>query len=724
MQVLSCYEHCGFFNLIFPKAEGGTLKELLSGDLPERFQTEQEVTAALVGLCSAIRTVHFFISSEHELQLIGCHRDLKPANIFIEGSKFILGDFGLAKLKETSEGSDTSWRTVFPEYTPPECWRSVGDSDHPIIRRSSDIWSLGCIMAEVITYLQYGQKGVEDFYDSRKFDEGNKTRHRFHQGGKANPAVSAWLEEWENSASKTQQMLGHLLRRMLDIEPKSRLNAQEVESHMQFIAIYSACSPIQVLYDEVCRKNGSLQAILEKTRFESWKSACCSLNVDANGAWPYWEETDQYDSVQATLQGVYTELQVVVGDCQSPKSRIFHHLQQLNTILINHLGKESRIRARDYLDIQMASLEDLQGLSQTRFDDANGTEADRFRMLAAIRVMTDIVQKHPSTTQAIDRKHFTYQAVIGDFEICGLPGRSDEASRKVVVEHKMYQGHHGDQNVALELHERLSNIAALIKKANCFTENDQFRVLRCAGFYQDPTALSCGLVYYFPASSPDMTMTTLHSGLEMSQKEQRYQPALEERFQIAHMLASTVAQFHKTKWLHRSISSFNVAFFYQGKNHRGWLQGIKKPFFLGFLYSRSNELKFTEGTTENEDHRRYQHPAYLKAGKGYTQEYDYYSLGLVLLELGMWKTVRQLAQRNQPEGGRSKPLQHYLLESCVTRLDLSMGRRYRQVVKRCLQGDFEVPSGAKEGNEQFAALHLKFSTLVVEQLAKCLFLGT
>lgn len=694
------------------------------GKLPGQFRAEQEVTAALSGLCTAIRIVHCFISSEHDLELIGCHHDLKPDNILIEGSRFILADFGLAKLKASSEGSGTPWRAVHPHYAPPECWKSAGNPDHPIIHRSSDIWSLGCIVSEVTTYLQDGHEGCQTFYASRQFDEGVRTSYRFHRGGKAEPAVIAWLDAQENSTSKVQQMLGLLVGSMLDIGPERRPDAQVVESKMQFIAIYSACRPIQDLYDEVCTKSGSVQGILERTRFESWKSACCLLNVDANEGSPHWGDADRYDTVQATLQEVHRELHVVVNECQNPKSRIFHPLQQLNTVLINQLGKESRIHSREHLDVRMTSFEDWEDLSQTRFDGVNVEEADRFRMLAAIRVMTDIVQKHPFKGQAIDRKQLTYVELIGDFEICRLSGTSGEAGGKVVVEYKMYQGHHGDEAIATELHERLSNIAALIKKANTLTGNDQFKVLRCAGFYQDPKALSCGVVYHFPGSSPDLTMTTLHSALEMSQENNQYQPPLEERFRVAHTLAASVAHFHKTKWLHRSISSFNIAFFHQSTSKRGWLQGVSKPFFLGFLYSRNNDMRFTEGTTDNEDHRRYQHPAYLEAGKGYRQEYDYYSLGLVLLELGLWRTIGQLAKRNQPIDGRSRPLHRYLLDSCVERLDRSMGSRYRQVVRRCLQSKFEVPSEIGEGNEHFAALHLNFSRLVVEQLAKCLFSST
>ena len=79
------------------------------------------------------------------------HRDLKPANILlkIDGSRVqakIL-DFGLAKFTDQSTGADklTSTGDVLgsPPYMSPEQWK--GQCDH-----RSDIYSLGCIMYEVL----------------------------------------------------------------------------------------------------------------------------------------------------------------------------------------------------------------------------------------------------------------------------------------------------------------------------------------------------------------------------------------------------------------------------------------------------------------------------------------------------------------------------------------------------------------------------------------------
>jgi serine/threonine protein kinase len=79
------------------------------------------------------------------------HRDLKPANILLKISSGNIQakilDFGLAKFIDSSAGGDklTSTGDVLgsPPYMSPEQWK--GQADH-----RSDIYSLGCIMYEVL----------------------------------------------------------------------------------------------------------------------------------------------------------------------------------------------------------------------------------------------------------------------------------------------------------------------------------------------------------------------------------------------------------------------------------------------------------------------------------------------------------------------------------------------------------------------------------------------
>jgi serine/threonine-protein kinase len=80
------------------------------------------------------------------------HRDLKPENIYVvpdpavaAGERVKVLDFGLAKLGNTCH---TQMNTVFgtPRYMSPEQCRSATQIDH-----RSDIYSLGCILFELVT---------------------------------------------------------------------------------------------------------------------------------------------------------------------------------------------------------------------------------------------------------------------------------------------------------------------------------------------------------------------------------------------------------------------------------------------------------------------------------------------------------------------------------------------------------------------------------------------
>ena len=72
------------------------------------------------------------------------HRDIKSANIFLTkewGCK--LGDMNVSKLADANGLNYT--QTGTPYYASPEVWR-----DEPYDFKS-DIWSLGCVVYEMIT---------------------------------------------------------------------------------------------------------------------------------------------------------------------------------------------------------------------------------------------------------------------------------------------------------------------------------------------------------------------------------------------------------------------------------------------------------------------------------------------------------------------------------------------------------------------------------------------
>ncbi|MCJ1234523.1 hypothetical protein MMC14_002484 [Varicellaria rhodocarpa] len=406
------------------------------------------------------------------------------------------------------------------------------------------------------------------------------------------------------------------------------------------------------MYEEVCLQTKSVQADLERTRFDSWVFACVHSQYDSSNDCPgKWIEDFNYSFATERLGQVQAGLRNIIDGCKNLRSPIFQPLHQLNNLLLNHLNGIPKVRAQTWLDMQVmrivSNLHIVPQPSGIDLDDARVSLAHKLSMFAAIKSVIEVSQERLDHEALISSDQLKEIKRVGDFKISCFTDNSWEAEERVIVESKTYQAYHGDKGTATELHERLENITMLLKEANNAAGEDDFRVLPCGGFFQDPTTHSYGILYEFPTAATVQHFITLHAALENSRYTPELQPSLEERFQLVRDLSASVLHFHKVSWLQKSISSFNVGFFHP--KEKPWLHGIGKPFFLGFLYSRHNGLgAFTEGPAEDAAHQNYQHPEYRKTKLRYRAEYDYYSLGFVLLEIGLWKSLGEIATLARP----------------------------------------------------------------------------
>ena len=222
-----------------------------------------------------------------------------------------------------------------------------------------------------------------------------------------------------------------------------------------------------------------------------------------------------------------------------------------------------------------------------------------------------------------------------------------------------------------------------------------------ADYYHDVIKHSFGIVYYFPPrqpkpslSVPDIEKPRNLRDIILKIRSRTQRPSLDQVFSIALKLVNVVLTIHKASWFHKNISLYNVIFF--PDRFSSIAEAITKPYFIGFSYSRLNlESAFTQGPSK---HLEYQHPEYLSGRTRFRQQYDYYSVGLVLLELSLWLPLEVITKDIR---GSPTEMLNVLLEKEVPKLKTYMGSAYEDAVVACLKGNFGGSSNPAEVRETF-----------------------
>lgn len=174
--------------LMFPWAEGGNL-----GGYWQDFQLQARDRCHVlwqlrqfVGICSALTELH-----NRNVR----HGDLKPENILWfdpknNGGILQIADLGLATFHKKEEdtrnrqGMPTQTPSGTSRYEPPEMDEKRNSQDPR--SRQYDIWSLGCIVFELLLWLAYGPSDITIFrnntpYFWQKHNRGGKNEYVVHE---------------------------------------------------------------------------------------------------------------------------------------------------------------------------------------------------------------------------------------------------------------------------------------------------------------------------------------------------------------------------------------------------------------------------------------------------------------------------------------------------------------------------------------------------------------
>jgi serine/threonine protein kinase len=194
--------------------------EKLDRSDPDSCHKEHMISLSESSVClvSALRYIHL-----HGIK----HMDIKPQNILVENAaglgssntqlhkkKMFLCDFGIAHLFESQDASKTdSYFGRTPKYAAPEV------ACNEVHGRTADIFSLGCVFAEMNTV--FSTLPLSDF-DEYRLDDSNAKPYN-----ETIPRCQTWLERLENMEISTATVA-----LMMEKDPSQRPRLKGPKHHI------------------------------------------------------------------------------------------------------------------------------------------------------------------------------------------------------------------------------------------------------------------------------------------------------------------------------------------------------------------------------------------------------------------------------------------------------------------------------------------------------------
>lgn len=673
--LVGCYTWRSKHNLISPYISGGTLRDFLQRDKSTEI-SRKDIFCALSGLASAVWALHEFIAEDIDARLKGHHQDLKPENILVDGMRFILADFGLSSMKELSSKSDTPFKGRTGYCQAPEC----SDLDPPYheheTTRPADIFALGCVTLDVLVYLLDGAGGVSRFEKARKFERPPFSYSLFHNGSSPNKAVVDQLEKVSTEdASSSMIEVVQLTRHMLEISPSHRPTAAQVTCRLYLCTFKAYSEDIFKLFDRLPR---TPEVFVERARFSGWliyqdvdhflSMSCATSTLSV------------FESATQLLRQMLDELVAISNRSNIPDHRSLLEIRTMNTQLLNKLSPDRRSKARDHVaSVVLAKMPSLVATERVAGDSPLGNH--RLVQMAEVKQLVNQIEGDvdpPSSANTIRMclKSEYSEKVINNLKIAEFTRSDDSESKLLLLESIQYE----DMVSYKKLWPRVQALChALSTKSSDF----QLRTPPFFALCDNRDEFSWEILLECPrkamhAQELPITLQTLLRKPKMS-----YSPPLDHRVGLAFHLAESLAAFHDVGWFHKNLVPSNIIF--SPAKDQDHLVNLCDPYICGFRYSRDT-AGFTDGPLQDRPYHQHHHPDYISKGSGsfktFIQPYDWYSLGILLIEIGLWRTIDTVVSPYHTKTRHDFTAQ--LIRDHLPHLSFFVGTVYVEVVRFCL----------------------------------------
>ncbi|KAM0331636.1 hypothetical protein ACHAQA_003315 [Verticillium albo-atrum] len=652
----------------------------------------------MAGLVSAVAAVHNFTATEVNLELIGCHHDVRPANILVDQRQFILTDFGLANLKDPSEGSSTAYKVRKGFNIAPECQDLDGNFATHRVSRPSDIWSLGCIILNLLTYMHDGPDGISTFDDKRAFGIGHFEYALFHQGREPHPVVAEWIEYLKTKSDVAECMVLDITKEMLLHKPEQRPVAKKVEQTLFRAAITAQCQSTSSKFDSLRDTDAitglSTDLLVQHTRFQSWIAVTGYgyLHIGhSDGATIFAQDIHSFSLFQSISSLLANLNQQITANLRAPSTTCEGTLLPVRltiTALYELITPQSRQKA--------------QRLSEAFLSRTNNSRVEKETALEDEAVDVSDLHSPPRTSISPQGAELEAFVTCSDYEVNEPLGLSEKIEAAIEhEEHAINLPHRG------EIHHVPEDAPLDVPHSVSRTVVDNGLPCRPMSLHQ--------ILSLATGSHEDLDANML--------------PSMNRRFQLAYDVASSLRQLHDEGHTYEGLSSDQIRFLppdksFQDPSSPMWTH---KPYLVGIPLNDPAKRSSREGSGEVTDplsregqhalSSPYQHPQYRERNIRYRLAYDCYSLGVILLEIGFWKPISQLASR---EGLDAEGTRVHLLSRRLPWLKHLMGETYHAVVSVCLSQELGNDDGEDAGiqEQQQRELQVSFEAKVVSPLSR------
>lgn len=748
--LLASYTYCGEHYFLFPAYEMDLGAFLESPSRFGDFKYDFTFYSALRGLASALSSTHnlHLDKKKHglDIDMIGYHHDLRPANVLISQETFILADFGLGRFKLEGTLSQTPWKAGVGDYLAPEC---MDEGFNPQdVGRAIDVWAFGCLMIEVATYMDKDVAGLKAFRESRlgggpcnRWEES-----RFSDGEKnLKSAVQQWLAAMTNDILLAAPIasLVNLSRKAMKMNPKERPKIADICAELSMISLRAHFIAVHDAFSEHVKSfaamstgqesAGTMKLWFEKERltafghisgFDSKKLAHIPSD-DLNKRYDEYRrplveifcKLERFSPNSRAAQESYNSIESIAHLNRCLEDDIYNLVESLWSLLPPN---QKKMAERAWLQVMLNTenvdrLDDIELTFKIEDDpvyEKGAAMANMKKIRLELQSDPNLIPKDFVISRQDVQDHTDGSGHrLGNFK-CQVP---------VFVEYMSYSP--GWEKIPPK-----QRIAVMARKAQGFSGKTRhaarMRTLDCIGVFENTDEKAgYGFVYQIPVSEAEMKLnpssTTLLQFFTPLQKDgrQQRQPLLGDKFRLASMLAQFLWDFHSVGWLHENFNSHNILFFdiqNCGTSSRFLSsQALGRPYIVGLHKSRpGGESWYTEGPSSGASAQDYQHPEYCH-GERYRAVFDYYSLGLVLLEIGFWRPLRVFWESPEFQGMKTLKKDKFrqaLVEHYVPRLGTVVGAVYRNVVDFCLT----ISTDSREDFDTTAMM--KFAEKVVEPL--------